>query len=175
MANLIKKVIVLGLLLVAVFAVYLAKNQDLREDVLIRLGLAASKDFKIPEDIKIGMEDINIDRLELKEEQAAAEDTEEVQFILEKETSEGAEEASEEAGEEGVGIGSVEAWEDEPKLSLEEIEEQIGEIVQQVELIRQEVDILVAMDKIKQEIKDLANQAEELNLECSACNILSSV
>ena len=172
MANLIKKVIVLGLLLIAVFAVYLTRNQDLREDVLIRLGLAASKDFKIPEEIKIGMEDINIDRLELEEE-AVVEDTEEVQFMLER--KEISEEVDEEVVEEGIGIGSVEAWEEEPQLSLEEIEEQVGKIVQQVELIRQEVDILIAMDEIKQEIKDLADQAEELDLECSDCNILSSI
>ena len=171
MANLIKKVIVLGLLLVAVFAVYLAKNQDFREDVLTRLGLAASKDFRIPEEIKISMEDINIDKLKLGEE-AVAEESEEVQFVLGEETRE---EIDEQIDEEGIGISSVEAWKDEPRLSLEEIEEQIGEIVQQVELISQEVDILIAMGEIKQEINDLANQAEELNLECSDCNILSSI
>ena len=159
--------------MIAVFAVYLAKNQNLREDVLIRLGLAASKDFKVPEDIKIGMEDININKLEMKE--AVAEDSEEAQFMLEEEAGEEAVEEIKQTSEQGMGIGSVEAWEDEPQLSLEEIEQEIAEIAQRVDLIRQEVDILVAMNEIKQEIKNLANQAEEFNLECSACDILSSV
>ncbi len=165
MANLIKKVIVLSLLLVAVFAVYVAKNQDLRGDVLIRLGLAASKDFKIPEEIVIGMEDINIGSLELEEE-AEEVGIVEVQPSLQAATT-GEEQSSLEAtaSQGGIGVGSVEAWEDKPLVSLEDIEKQVGEIAQQIELIRQEIGILVAMNEVRQEIKDLAREK----------NILSSI
>lgn len=178
MANFIKKVILLSLLLIIVFAVYLTKNQDLRENLLIRLGLAASKDFRVPEDIKIGMEDINVDRLNLEEEKAAEEPEETTTPFAFEEVEEPEVQVPSSTEviveEEGVGVGSVEAWEDSPSLSLEEIGEQVAEIAKQVELISEEVDILIAMNEVKQDIKNLSNQAGELDLDCSTCNNLSS-
>jgi len=153
MANLIKKVVVLTLLLVIIGAVYLVKNKDVREGVLIKLGLAASRDFKIPEDIKIGMEDINIEKLtpavpeEITPSPEASAPAEAV--------------ANKSTGEEGVGVGSVEAGEEE--ITLEDIEKQVQEISQQVELIKKEVDILISINEIQQEIKELADQENNLS------------
>lgn len=141
MANLIKKVVVLTLLLVVVFAVYLSKNIDFKDNVLIRLGLASSKDFMIPEDIKINVSDINMDKIASFEEVAEI-------VVVEDEVVEVKVEID---SEEGVGVGSVEAWEDESpsSLSLEDIGKQVQEIAQQVELIKKEVDILIAMNEMQ--------------------------
>ena len=164
MANIIKKALVLGFLLVIVFAVYLVKSKDARENVLLRLGLAASKDFKIPQDIKINASDINMEKLGAS------------QLPEKPETEETAV-----TSEEGTGASSIEAWEEpetitvEKPVSLSEIETQVREISQQVEKIQKQTDILVAINGIQKEIKQLSQEAKEMNLECSGCNILSSI
>lgn len=169
MANLIKKVVVLGLFLAVVFAVYLVKNKDTREDVLLKLGLAASKDFKIPEDIKIDMADINMDKLALDEKIEPHQPQSEPETPVVTPVA---------APEEGIGSTSVEAWKDEQpvkKLTLGEIEDQVKEIGRQVETIEKETDILLAMGEIQKEINDLAQKASEFNLECSICSSLTSI
>ena len=170
MANIIKKALVLGFLLVIVFAVYLVKSKDARENVLLRLGLAASKDFKIPQDIKINASDINMEKLGASQ-------------LPEKPETEETEETEETAvtSEEGTGVSSIEAWQEpetvtvEKPVSLSEIETQVREISQQVEKIQKQTDILVAINGIQKEIKQLSQEAKEMNLECSGCNILSSI
>jgi len=167
MANIIKKALVLGFLLVIVFAVYLVKSKDARENVLLRLGLAASKDFKIPQDIKINASDINMEKLGASQlpEKPETEETEETAVT----------------SEEGTGVSSIEAWQEpetvtvEKPVSLSEIETQVREISQQVEKIQKQTDILVAINGIQKEIKQLSQEAKEMNLECSGCNILSSI
>jgi len=167
MANIIKKALVLGFLLVIVFAVYLVKSKDARENVLLRLGLAASKDFKIPQDIKINASDINMEKLGASQlpEKPETEETEETAVT----------------SEEGTGASSIEAWQEpetvtvEKPVSLSEIETQVREISQQVEKIQKQTDILVAINGIQKEIKQLSQEAKEMNLECSGCNILSSI
>jgi hypothetical protein len=156
MANLIKKVIVLFLLLIAVFAVYMAKNKETREEVLIKLGLAASKDFKIPEDIKIGMDNINMDKIASPVKEEIQEPKEEVQPVAEQE------------------VKTEKSAAPAAQISLDEIASQIEEIGRQVELVQKEVEIMIAMNGIQQQIHDLASQAKELNLECPDCNVLSS-
>lgn len=163
MTNLLRKVFILILLSLIVVSVYLIKNETAREDVFVRLGLASSKDFKIPDNIKIDAEDIYVERIETEEESSYTEVVEE---------------------EEGIGSTSMEAWEERPEdlvviapkeISLEEIEEQIVQITKEVEKLQNQLKILVAVNEIQQEINNLAEEAEEMDLECPECNILSSV
>jgi len=164
MANLLKKVIILSLLFLAVITVYIVKNEDAREGVLLRLGLASSKDFKIPEDIKIEEDDINLSSLAGNKEQNSEENVE-ASFGEEYEDAE----KTEYGGEAVVAVAQAE------EITLEEMGVQIEEIGRQVEIIAKEVDILIAINEIQKEIKNLADRAEDFNLDCVECNILSSI
>jgi len=163
MANLLRKVFILVLLFLIVISVYLIKDEEAREDVFVRLGLASSKDFQIPDNIKIGLDDIRLEDRTVEEESSYTE-------VIEEEE------------EEGIGSTSVEAWEEKPediviapqKVTLEEIEEQIAQISQEVEKLQKQMKILVAMSEIEQEINNLAEEAEGVDIECPECNILSS-
>lgn len=166
MANLLKKVIILSLLFLAVITVYIVKNEDAREGVLLRLGLASSKDFKIPEDIKIEEDDINLSSLAGNQEQNSEED-EDIEASLGEEYEDA--EKTEYRGEAVVAVAQVE------EITLEEMGVQIEEIGRQVEIIAKEVDILIAINEIQKEIKNLADRAEDFNLDCVECNILSSI
>ena len=168
MTNLLRKVFILSLLFLIVISVYLIKNESARTDVFARLGLASSKDFQIPDNIKIGLDDIYMERI-------AVEDEEEESSYAEVRERE----------EEGVGSTSIEAWEEKPtdnmiviaphEISLEEVEEQIVQITQEIEKLQKQMKILIAMNEIEQEINNLAEEAEGVDIECSDCNILSSI
>ena len=180
MTNLLRKVFILSLLFLIVISVYLIKNESARTDVFARLGLASSKDFQIPDNIKIGLDDIYMERITIEEEEEEEESS--YAEVIEREEEEP---ASAEASAGEVGSTSIEAWEEKPtdnmiviaphEISLEEVEEQIVQITQEIEKLQKQMKILIAMNEIEQEINNLAEEAEGVDIECSDCNILSSI
>jgi hypothetical protein len=180
MTNLFRKVFVLILLSALVVSVYLIRNEEARVDFFAKLGMASSGDFKIPDTIKISEQDIYIGEEEEEGEKTAFEEKDEEPVFEEKEDSSSKEES--EISLPGTGSGSPEAWLDEGetlvpqrKVTLEEIEAQIVQISREIENLQESVKIMIAMNEVQKEIKDLADQAEELDVECEGCNILSSL
>jgi len=167
MTDLSKKIGVLLFLLVIVAGVYLIRNDKARQDLLLKLGLAASKDFEIPQDIKIDLSDIDIDSLAVEKV-----DFEDASDSKEAQEPEKLENRAAEDLAEPVAVNK--------EMSLQEIEQGVEEIAKQVDKIKKQVDILIAMNEIQKEIKDLASQAEELEIqdvevECFDCNSLTSI
>lgn len=155
MSNLFKKTVILVLLFFVATAIYLVRNEEIRDDFLEKFGLASSGDFKVPETIKIDMSKIDMDKII----ERSGNDKED--------TSEGLVDQTAVQIEEGVEIGGFGGplAPSQEKMSLEEISEQINEIAAQIETIRREVDILIAMNEIREEINTLAEMAGEMDVE----------
>jgi len=177
MVNLFKKAFVLLVLFLLVLVVYLMKNPDIKDGLLAKVNIFKSEDFKILEDIKIQEEDINMSELvfeenagSLAQETEAEEETEKSDYFIVSKTE--SEEFHKEQEEKDF---LVVAAQNNSKISLEDIEDQVAKISEQIQEIEKEIEILIAINKIQEEINELAEKAGNLNSECQECNILSSI
>lgn len=171
MSNLFKKTIILTLLFFVATAIYLVRNNEIRDDFLEKFGLASFGDFKIPEKIKIDMSKIDMDRI-INLENSDNIEKEEVKEVVVFEENKDRNQADNDNLDR---LENVLTLNQEKTLSLEDIKGQIDEIAVQIETIKKEVNILVAMNEIKEEINNLTEMAGEMNSECLSCNFLMQI
>ena len=180
MISLLKKAFVLLVLFLLVLAVYLVKNPDIKDGLLAKINIFKPNNLdnlEMPKDTKIGEEDINMEKLifegsdeNLTEEAKTKEEIEESGYSIIPETE------SEKFHEEQEGGNFLTAAaQNNRQASLEDIKNQIAEISEQIQKIRKEIDILIAINEIQKEINELAEKAESLDNECEECSILSSI
>lgn len=147
MTDLFKKVFILLVLFLLVFAVYLIKNPDIKDGLLAKINIFNAEEFRISEDIEIEEKDINIDNL-IEEE---GEETEEQEENIEEEEKE----------ENKVVIAKKR---EVRPADLKDIEKQIAEISEKVEKIEKEVKILAEINRIQKEINHLTERAGGLSV-----------